>query len=64
VDEDSAAAYVGRSRTAFRAQVASGLLPAHSDSNGNRKLWDVRRLDRYVDARSGLAENDNTWDDL
>lgn len=63
IDEATAAVYVGRSRSAFRDQVARGTLPAHSDSNGNVKLWDVRILDRYVDQRSGLGAPSSGWDD-
>lgn len=63
VDEVTAAAYIGRSRTAFREQRKRGLLPAPSDSNGNIPLWDVRVLDRFVDTKSGLVPQSNTWDD-
>lgn len=63
VDEVTAAAYLGRSRTAFREQRAKNLLPAPSDKNGNIPLWDVRVLDRFVDAKSGLGAPTNSWDD-
>lgn len=63
VDETTAAAYIGRSRTAFREQRRKGLLPAPSDQNGNIPLWDVRILDRFVDAKSGLGATSNTWGD-
>lgn len=63
IGEAEAAAYLGRSRTRFREQVRSRLLPQASDSNGNRPLWDRKLLDRYVDALSGIGDNDNSWDD-
>lgn len=62
VDEDTAAAYLGRGRTRFREQVEKGLLPQPSDVNGNVKLWDLRILDQYVDQRSGLAPQTSGWD--
>lgn len=62
VDEETAAAYLGRGRTKFREEVARGKLPAHSDTNGNVKLWDLRILDQYVDQRSGLAPELKAWD--
>lgn len=62
VDEETAAAYVGRGRTKFREQVEKGLLPAHSDVNGNVKLWDLRRLDAHVDQLSGFGETLSEWD--
>lgn len=63
VDEALAAAYLGRSRTAFREQRKRGLVPAPSDKNGNIPLWDVRVLDRFVDAKSGLGAPSNSWGD-
>ena len=63
IDEVTAAAYIGRSRTAFRDQRARGELPAPSDKNGNVPLWDVRILDRFVDAKSGLGPETNSWGD-
>lgn len=62
VDEETAAAYVGRGRTKFREQVEQGLLPAHSDTNGNVKLWDIHVLDRHVDQKSGLGDTLSPWD--
>jgi hypothetical protein len=62
VPEEVAAAYTGRGRTKFREDVQKHLLPAHSDTNGNIKLWDVRILDQYVDQRSGLGESNSGWD--
>lgn len=63
VDAAIAAAYVGRGRTTFLAQVAKGELPEPSDQNGVVKLWDLRVLDRYVDRRSGLGAQRSSWDD-
>lgn len=62
VDEETAAAYVGRGRTKFREAVEKGLLPAHSDLNGNVKLWDMRVLDAHLDRLSGLGETMSGWD--
>lgn len=64
IDESSAAAYLGRSRTRFRDQVAAGALPQPITRNGNRRLWDKRLLDRYVDALSGLVDKTDSWADL
>jgi hypothetical protein len=64
IDESSAAAYLGRSRTRFREQVEAGALPQPITRNGNRRLWDRRLLDRYVDALSGLVETADSWADL
>lgn len=62
VDEETAAHYLGRSRTRFREQVAAKVLPAASDKNGNINLWDLRILDRYVDQRSGIDDTLSGWD--
>ncbi|ALC13791.1 hypothetical protein [Sphingopyxis sp. 113P3] len=62
VDEETAAAYLGRGRTKFREEVAKRLLPAHSDQNGNVKLWDIRLLDHYIDGRSGFGDTSSGWD--
>jgi hypothetical protein len=64
IDESSAAAYLGRSRTRFRDQVEAGALPQPVTRNGNRRLWDRHLLDRYVDALSGLADTTDSWADL
>ncbi len=62
VDEETAAAYLGRGRTRFREQVKARQLPGPSDRNGNVDLWDLRALDRYVDQRSGLRSSLGEWD--
>ena len=62
VDADVAAAYTGRGRTKFLEAVEKGLLPAHSDQNGNVKLWDIHVLDRHLDRLSGLGETLSGWD--
>lgn len=64
LNEDQAAAYLGRSRNAFRAQLARGELPQPSDRNGNRNLWDRQLLDRHVDLLSGIGDAENPWDSL
>jgi predicted DNA-binding transcriptional regulator AlpA len=63
IDESSAAAYLGFSRTRFRDQVEAGALPQPVTRNGNRRLWDRHLLDRYVDALSGLADTSDSWAD-
>lgn len=63
VDEETAAHYLGRGRTKFREQVKAGQLPAASDRNGNVELWDLRRLDQYVDRKSGFGSSLTGWDD-
>lgn len=63
VDEETAAAYLGRGRTRFREQVLRGQLPGPSDRNGNVRLWDIRILDRHVDQLSGIGpEPISDWD--
>ncbi|HEX7857363.1 MAG TPA: hypothetical protein VF503_27080 [Sphingobium sp.] len=62
VDEETAAAYIGRGRTKFREEVLAGRIPRHSDENGNVKLWDLKVLDQYVDQRSGLGTRLGSWD--
>lgn len=63
IDEETAAAYLGRGRTKFRDQVSRKQLPGPSDRNGNVPLWDVRLLDRHVDQLSGLMPGPVTgWD--
>lgn len=62
--ETLAAAYLGRSKTCFRQDVAKGRLPQPSDRNGRRRLWDIRILDKHVDGLSGLAASSNSWDDI
>lgn len=41
----------------------AGLLPPPCDRNGNRKLWDRAALDRYIDEKSGIANDANPWDE-
>lgn len=62
LDEETAAAYLGRGRTRFREQVAKGDIPGPSDRNGNVSLWDIRLLDLYVDERSGIGASSKSWD--
>lgn len=62
IDEETAAHFLGRSRTRFREQVAAKLLPGPSDKNGNVNLWDLRLLDRYVDQKSGIDDTVDGWD--
>lgn len=63
LNEETAAGYLGISKTSFRARWQKGTLPQpHRD--GRRLLWDIRLLDRYVDALSGISASSNSWDDL
>ncbi|UAK24213.1 helix-turn-helix transcriptional regulator [Sphingomonas nostoxanthinifaciens] len=64
IDEDTAAAYLGIGKTRFRDRWQRRELPQpHKD--GRRLLWDIKLLDRYVDALSGLGEvKGSSWDDL
>lgn len=64
LSEEQAAAYLGRSKNAFRAQVENGTLPKPSDKNGNRNLWDRQLLDRHIDVLSGIGDVANPWDSL
>lgn len=66
--EDLAAFYLGISKTSFRDRWKKGLYPPPIEEGG-RILWDRVRLDRLVDAQSGLAascvaEDIDTWADL
>lgn len=65
---EQAASYVGISKTTFLNGV--GRAWPKSIRHGKRVLWDRTRLDRTVDAMSGLApssspaEEDDSWADL
>lgn len=62
--EEQAATYLGRSVTRFREQVKARTLPQPCTRNGNRNLWDLRQIDRYIDQLSGMNDNAGSWDDL
>lgn len=63
LDEETAAAYLGRSKTTFRTQWQRGILPQpHRD--GGRLYWDRVLLDRYVDALSGIGAQADSWANL
>jgi hypothetical protein len=62
LDEETAAAYVGRGKTRFREDWEAGRIPGPCDQNGNVRLWDLKLLDRYVDQRSGLGSPLGSWD--
>lgn len=64
LSEQQAAAYLGRSASRFREQVAARLLPQPVTRNGNRRLWDLRDLDRYVDQLSGSNDNPGSWNNI
>jgi hypothetical protein len=60
LSREEAAAYCGVSPTLFDAQVAQDILP-QGVWLGGRKLWDVRKLDKALDALSGEAESDDPY---
>jgi hypothetical protein len=64
VNEVTAARYLGRGRTRFREQVKKGELPGPTMKNGRIPLWDVKRLDSFLDAVSNIEERPGSWDDL
>jgi predicted DNA-binding transcriptional regulator AlpA len=51
---DLAAAYLGISRRNMLERVAQHMLPAPLKI-GERTLWDIRALDRFVDALMGVT---------
>jgi hypothetical protein len=63
LDEDTAAAYLGISKTRFRARWKEKRELPQPHRDGRRLLWDRRLLDRYVDALSGIAPVADTWAD-
>ena len=63
IGEEAAAAYLGLSKSTFRRRWSPGELP-QPHRIGGRLLWDVRLLDRYVDALSGIGAQAGSWDDL
>jgi len=64
LDEETAAAYLGISKSHFRKLWEKDRVLPQPHRLGNRLLWDRRLLDRYVDALSGIAPSSNSWDDL
>jgi hypothetical protein len=53
LDDREAAAYVGLGETTFRAVMAAdGVKPTWLTKG--RRVWDVRRLDAWMDAKGGL----------
>ncbi|SFJ51602.1 hypothetical protein SAMN03159338_1629 [Sphingomonas sp. NFR04] len=54
LDADLAALYMGVSRRKFLTRVEQHTYPAPTRDGGNT-VWDRHVLDRYLDARSGLA---------
>lgn len=59
LDLDMAAAYVGLSAAAFLKGVREGTYPDPL-TDGRRRQWDIRALDRAVDARSKLGSSSRT----
>ncbi|WP_206079040.1 helix-turn-helix transcriptional regulator [Allomesorhizobium camelthorni] len=52
-DRKEAASYVGVSPTHFDKLIRQGIMPPPNEFLG-RKVWDVRALDRVLDAKSGV----------
>ncbi len=52
LSREAAATYCGISPSLFDEHVAAAVRPVEI---GRRNLWDVRALDRWLDAQSGLA---------
>lgn len=50
IDREAAAAYVNVSPTTFDQMVVAETMPPPCLLYGRRKAWDVRRLDRAIDA--------------
>jgi predicted DNA-binding transcriptional regulator AlpA len=65
VSESEAARYCGVSRSTFRKRWQQGQAP-EPIRNGRRILWDLRRLDRHIDALSGFGGEGqgSSWDDV
>lgn len=63
LSEDQAAHYLGVGKTQFRKRWQERTYP-QPVKEGRRLLWDIKMLDRYVDALSGIGANSNSWDDL
>jgi hypothetical protein len=61
VDEATAAAYLDIGKTGFRCRWQTRELP-QPHRIGQRLLWDVKLLDAYVDALSGLVRESNGWE--
>jgi hypothetical protein len=61
----AAAAYVGVGVTKFDEMVEDGRMPPPKCID-NRKVWDLRELDRAFDALpvEWAASEDNTWRDV
>ncbi|HZL58993.1 MAG TPA: hypothetical protein VFC38_04775 [Stellaceae bacterium] len=61
LDEIAAAAYLSLPLAIFKREVAPAVPPLKF---GNRRRWDVRALDRWLDSRSGLNAapmSDEKW---
>lgn len=65
ITREAAAAYASLSPNTFDQMVNDGLMPPACLLRGRRKAWDVRRLDRAIDALpvDGADLADETWDD-
>ena len=65
IDRPAAAAYVNVSPITFDKMQMQGLMPRPRKVSGTRIAWDVRELDRAVDAlpHRGEQQSDDGWDD-
>ena len=64
IDREAAAAYVSLAPNTFDARVKAGALPKPKRPSPGRLAWDVRELDRAIDAlptEGASAEADETW---
>lgn len=61
VDEETAAAYVGRGRDPKFAKTSESALPSHSDTNGNVKQG-PRLLDAYSLTAAAVSVTSSGWD--
>ena len=60
LSRDAAAAYCGLSPNAFEDHVAAAVPPIRI---GQRKLWDIRSLDRWLDELAGFEAPTGQPDD-
>lgn len=63
MDATMAALFLGIGVTKFLADVEAGTKP-QPVWDGERKLWSLRQLERFVDAQYGLGASGDSWGDL
>ncbi|MEA2977876.1 MAG: hypothetical protein QOF19_3396 [Alphaproteobacteria bacterium] len=67
ISREAAAAYVNVSPTTFDQLVADGRMPQPKMLGRRRLAWDVKELDRFIDALPKVCEDsdhDKTWSDV